>query len=78
MTDHNDLAERIERADGPDLAKIGNRIEGISHVLHCMADKVEDEGDRVYFASTNDPDTLRCQANRLLWIADALRAQVQP
>jgi hypothetical protein len=60
--------------DKAQLAKIGNRIEGISHVLHCMADKVEDEGDRVYFASTNDPHTLRRQAEYLLKIAQRLRS----
>ena len=65
----------------PDLAalseaatQLANRCEGISHVIHCIADKCEDEGDRVYLGSTNDVHTLVRQARALMALAEKLRS----
>lgn len=54
---------------------LADRCEGISHIIHCIADKCEDEVDRVYLGSTNDAHTLVRQARALLEIAAALRAK---
>jgi len=57
-----------------ELAALADRVEAISHVIHCIADEAEDEGDRVYFGSTNDPHRLARQAQQLLGHAEKLRA----
>ncbi len=50
-----------------------NRIEGIAHVLLCIADTCQDEGDRIYLGSTNDEHTLRRQGEALLKIVERMR-----
>ena len=52
---------------------IANRIEAVAHVIHCIADQAEDEGDRIYFGSTNDPHSLVRQATQLLAAAETIR-----
>lgn len=37
------------------------RLESVYHVIHCIHDTVEDEGDRMYLGSTNDQHTLKRQ-----------------
>jgi hypothetical protein len=58
-------------------AKVADKIEGAAHVVHCVADQSEDEGDRIYYGSTNDPHRLVRQAERLLKAAIAIR-QIDP
>lgn len=67
MPDKNDA-----QMAAPDRLK--NRMQSIADVLHCIADTVEDEGDRVYFSSTNDPHTIRRQAKAIETILAKLPA----
>ncbi len=60
-----------------DVEQIANQIEGVAHVIHCIADGADDEGDRVFFASTNDPHALVRQHDRLIKIALAVRAYLK-
>lgn len=42
-----------------------NVFQSVCDVLLCIVDRVADEGDRVYFGSTNDPHTITRQVRRL-------------
>ncbi len=68
MTEAEKLAA-LDRA----ATKMANRCEGISHAIHDIADRCEDEGDRVYLGSTNDAHSLLRQARELMAISDKLR-----
>ena len=57
---------------------LANEIERIGDVIHDIADRSEDEGDRVYFGSTNDPHALVRQARYLHKVVERLRQSAAP
>ena len=69
---HRLASQNDAQMAAPDRLK--NRMQSIADVLHCIADTVEDEGDRVYFSSTNDPHTIRRQAKAIETILAKLPA----
>jgi len=57
------------------LAEAVGVLESFYDVAQGITDTVEDEGDRAYFASTNDPDRLRAINRDIEAILPKLRAQ---
>ena len=53
-----------------ELEAARGRVESIADVIHRIAETAEGEGDRMYFASTNDPHTLIRQARYLRALAE--------
>lgn len=58
-----DACEQAIRRD--EAEKCARQLEPIYHVLHCIYDECEDEGDRIYLGSTNDHHTLKRQLRRI-------------
>lgn len=63
---HRDFAAAIDaRCASPASGKAMRALYSIYNVLHCIYDKCEDEGDRIYLGSANDHHTLKRQLRRL-------------
>lgn len=57
---------------------IARKLRQVYDVLHCIYDQHEDEGDRCYFGSTNDPHTMKRQLRRMEAILTTLEASRTP
>jgi hypothetical protein len=63
-TAHAALTERVRELEG-ERDEARNAVVKCKDVALAIADRIEDEGDRAYFGSTNDPDMLKALAREL-------------
>jgi hypothetical protein len=59
------MDREIEMRARVEVIHAASELQSIYDVLHCIYDTCEDEGDRIYFGSTNDRWTLQRQLRRL-------------